>query len=99
MKPESTQQLAAAVKQFADAASSSGKPLKIRTSRTVFHSTASFTCPHTSDVMPVVPATSSASPSTVAVLTGTTCVWDWAAAGRELRVVASETSTAQVFSS
>lgn len=34
VKPESTQQLAAAVKQFADAAQQSGKPLKIRTSRT-----------------------------------------------------------------
>jgi hypothetical protein len=33
VKPESTEQLAAAVKQFADAAKASGKPLKIRTSR------------------------------------------------------------------
>jgi hypothetical protein len=36
----------------------------------VFHSTASFTCPFTSDVVPAVPDTSSAAPSTVAVLTG-----------------------------
>jgi hypothetical protein len=34
VKPESTEQLAAAVKQFAAAAQESGKPLKIRTSRT-----------------------------------------------------------------
>lgn len=34
VKPDSTQQLAAAVKQFSDAAKQSGKPLKIRTSRT-----------------------------------------------------------------
>jgi hypothetical protein len=33
VKPESTEQLAAAVKQFAEAAKQSGKALKIRTSR------------------------------------------------------------------
>jgi hypothetical protein len=33
VKPESTQQLAAAIKQFSDAAKQSGKPLKIRASR------------------------------------------------------------------
>lgn len=38
--------------------------------RRVFHSTSSFTCPFTSDVIPVVPNTSSTAPSTVAVLTG-----------------------------
>lgn len=36
----------------------------------VFHSTASFTCPYTSDVLTAVPETSSAAPSTAAVLTG-----------------------------
>lgn len=33
VKPDSTKQLAAAVKQFAAAADAAGKPLKIRTSR------------------------------------------------------------------
>lgn len=33
VKPDSTQQLAAAVKQFVAAASAASKPLKIRTSR------------------------------------------------------------------
>jgi hypothetical protein len=33
VKPESTEQLASAVKQFADASKQSGKALKIRTSR------------------------------------------------------------------
>lgn len=33
VKPESTEQLAAAIKQFAAAASAAGKQLKIRTSR------------------------------------------------------------------
>ncbi|WIA41068.1 hypothetical protein OEZ86_004702 [Tetradesmus obliquus] len=69
VKPESTEQLAAAVKQFADAAKQSGKPLKIRTSRSVFHSTASFACPYTSDLIPAAPDSSSAVPSYVAVMT------------------------------
>uniref|UniRef100_A0A383WHX7 FAD-binding PCMH-type domain-containing protein n=1 Tax=Tetradesmus obliquus TaxID=3088 RepID=A0A383WHX7_TETOB len=69
VKPESTEQLAAAVKQFADAAKQSGKPLKIRTSRSVFHSTASFACPYTSDLIPAAPDSSSAAPSYVAVMT------------------------------
>jgi hypothetical protein len=70
VKPQSTQQLADAIKQRSAAAQRAGKPLKMRASRSIFHSTASFTCPWTSDVIPTVPDTSSIAPSIVAVLMG-----------------------------
>lgn len=66
VQPSSTAELANALKQFA--AASAGKPLKIRTARKTFHSSATFPCPFTSDVMTQPPAGSSAAPSTVAVM-------------------------------
>jgi FAD/FMN-containing dehydrogenase len=43
--------------------------LHFRVIHSVFHSTASFACPYTSDLIPTAPDSSSAAPSYVAVMT------------------------------
>jgi hypothetical protein len=45
VRPTSTEQLAAAVKQLRAASAAAGKSLKIRVSRSVFHGTPTFGCP------------------------------------------------------
>eukprot|EP00879_Flechtneria_rotunda_P014072 GHRR01014702.1.p1 GENE.GHRR01014702.1~~GHRR01014702.1.p1 ORF type:complete len:461 (+),score=131.27 GHRR01014702.1:498-1880(+) len=69
VKPQSTSQLATAVKQLSAAAVVANKQIKIRTSRRIFHSPSSFTCPYYSSLVSKPPVISSTAPSTVAVLT------------------------------
>ena len=78
--PSSTEELASGIAGLVAAAAAGGKPLSVRATSSVFHSTSPFTCPSgyggglgsplppTYGPLPPPPTTSSAAPATAAVL-------------------------------